>query len=506
MPVWAALVDNGDGTWTYSPATNDDTSVSFSYTITDGVDTTAGTASLDITPVNDAPVNSIPGSQVTNEDTPLVFSVGTGNSITISDVDAGANPVVVALTATNGSLTLGGATGLTFGIGTGVSDPVLTFIGTIADINNALEGLQFAPDANFSGLASIRITVDDGGNVGAGVALVDLDTISITVVPVNDAPESNADSFDMNQDATLTMTASGILANDVDLDGDLLTVSLVSGPGNGTVALAADGSFVYTPNAGFSGVDTFVYVLSDGTDSSGLATVSVTVHPDVAPPPTDPSLLDRDDDPSDEDEKESDDDEPLRIVDVPSSPTTPQPNTSPQHHQARQTSPPPSTSSSLFGPLEVAEDPSELVMSTSYTSALNISHLHRSSNVFRHAVSNIVSFPTIPVFETAIVFSDLDSLVHDLENHEYFFELVAGSTMMATGAVSAGFVLWAARASYFVTMLSTSLPAWAVVDPIPVLDAHALDKLAAKRDNGKNEQSLADLADEESASQASDRA
>ncbi|MCA9139722.1 MAG: DUF2341 domain-containing protein, partial [Planctomycetales bacterium] len=52
------LVDNGDGTWDYTPAANDDTSVSFSYTITDGTDNVAGTASLDITPVNDAPTTS----------------------------------------------------------------------------------------------------------------------------------------------------------------------------------------------------------------------------------------------------------------------------------------------------------------------------------------------------------------------------------------------------------------------------------------------------------------
>ena len=55
-----------------------------------------------------------------------------------------------------------------------------------------------------------------------------------------------------------------------------------------------------------------------------------------------------------------------------------------------------------------------------------------------------------------------------------FFELVAGTVIFTSGALSAGFVIWAARASYFLTMLSTSLPAWSVVDPIPLLDAEAL--------------------------------
>ena len=55
---WVSLVDNGDGTWTYTPALNDDTSVSFSYTVTDGSLSVAGSATLDITPVNDAPTTS----------------------------------------------------------------------------------------------------------------------------------------------------------------------------------------------------------------------------------------------------------------------------------------------------------------------------------------------------------------------------------------------------------------------------------------------------------------
>src|SRR3712207_1639116 len=52
------LVANGDGTWTYTPAANDDSSVSFSYAISDGDKTVAGTASLEITPVNDAPTTA----------------------------------------------------------------------------------------------------------------------------------------------------------------------------------------------------------------------------------------------------------------------------------------------------------------------------------------------------------------------------------------------------------------------------------------------------------------
>ena len=53
-----AITDNGDGTWNYTPAADDDTDVIFSYTITDGANNVAGTATLDITPVNDAPTTT----------------------------------------------------------------------------------------------------------------------------------------------------------------------------------------------------------------------------------------------------------------------------------------------------------------------------------------------------------------------------------------------------------------------------------------------------------------
>ena len=53
-----AITDNGDGTWNYTPAADDDTDVSFNYTITDGTDSVAGTATLDITPINDAPTTT----------------------------------------------------------------------------------------------------------------------------------------------------------------------------------------------------------------------------------------------------------------------------------------------------------------------------------------------------------------------------------------------------------------------------------------------------------------
>ena len=75
-----------------------------------------------------------------------------------------------------------------------------------------------------------------------------------------------------------------MLANDSDVDGDSLSASLASGPANGLVTVNADGSFSYTPNAGFSGVDSFTYTANDGNGGSATATVEITVEAESVAP------------------------------------------------------------------------------------------------------------------------------------------------------------------------------------------------------------------------------
>lgn len=73
---------------------------------------------------------------------------------------------------------------------------------------------------------------------------------------------------------------AGVLANDHDADGDALTAALVTGPSSAAAfALQPDGSFSYTPTAGFAGTDTFTYAVDDGTTTSAPATATVQVAP-----------------------------------------------------------------------------------------------------------------------------------------------------------------------------------------------------------------------------------
>ncbi|MDE2219102.1 MAG: cadherin-like domain-containing protein, partial [Gammaproteobacteria bacterium] len=100
-------------------------------------------------------------------------------------------------------------------------------------------------------------------------------TVRVTVTPVNDPPVAANDTFTIADDATTTVAAPGVLANDTDVDGDALVAVLVGQPANATVALNASGGFSITP-VGVAGVVTFTYQARDPSGAlSNVATVTV---------------------------------------------------------------------------------------------------------------------------------------------------------------------------------------------------------------------------------------
>ena len=113
-------------------------------------------------------------------------------------------------------------------------------------------------------------------------------TIGVTAA----APIAVNDTYTVAHDRTLTVTHGGVLANDDDPDGHLLTASLVSSPQHGTLAFTANGTFTYTPAAGYYGTDSFTYQDTDGTLTSNIATVTINVA-ETAPVATDESYATR---------------------------------------------------------------------------------------------------------------------------------------------------------------------------------------------------------------------
>jgi len=198
------------------------------------------------TPANTAPVAQ-PDSYSTTEDTTLTVNSASGVLANDSDADGDALSAVLVSGTSNGVLTL-----------------------------NADGSLTYQPNSGFVGMDFFTYKANDGTD-DSNVVTVSID-VDAAVPPANTAPVAQPDSYSTTEDITLTVnSASGVLANDSDADGDALSAVLVSGTSNGVLTLNADGSLTYQPNSGFVGMDFFTYKANDGTDDSNVATVMILV-------------------------------------------------------------------------------------------------------------------------------------------------------------------------------------------------------------------------------------
>ena len=138
----------------------------------------------------------------------------------------------------------------------------------------SLKGDQFVtytPDAGFTGTDSFTYTATDGQG-GSATGTV---SVTVTAEPVtNKKPVAIADTATVQEGDTVDID---VLANDSDADGDTLTLSAKTDGQHGTVSLKGDQFVTYTPDAGFTGTDSFTYTATDGQGGSATGTVSVTV-------------------------------------------------------------------------------------------------------------------------------------------------------------------------------------------------------------------------------------
>ena len=109
--------------------------------------------------------------------------------------------------------------------------------------------------------------------------------VSININSINDLPVATNDAYSTNQDTPLVVADGSndlmlLGTDDSDVDGDVLTVNTnpASGPSNGGVVINSNGAFTYTPNAGFSGTDSFDYIVEDGNGGAGIGIVTITVN------------------------------------------------------------------------------------------------------------------------------------------------------------------------------------------------------------------------------------
>lgn len=234
---------NPDGSFSYTPDVGFTGVDSFTYQPHDG---TAGGAATTVTinvifngpPVANADAYPVNEDAVLNVPAPGVL----GN-----DVDVDALTAVLDSGPANGTLTL-----------------------------NPNGSFTYDSNANYHGPDSFTYHANDGTNDSNIVA------VTITVNPLNDAPAGVADSYSTVVDTPLNVPAPGVLGNDTDADGQTLTAALFIPPSNGILALNPNGGFLYTPNAGFTGNDSFSYRASDGTANTPPITVTIEVAENVA--------------------------------------------------------------------------------------------------------------------------------------------------------------------------------------------------------------------------------
>ncbi len=241
-PTRGIVVVQPDGGFTYTPYADANGVDGFTYSVSDGQGGTATAAvGITVSAVNDAPVAAADSYGVAEDATLVIDAPGVlGNDV---DVDGDAFTVTLSAPPAHGALTL---------------------------VTNG--GFTYIPDADFNGSDAFTYSVSDGqGGIHA-------QTVTLTVSPVNDAPVAAADVLLLDEDQALVRAAPGVLGNDSDLDGDVLTVVVTSPPQHGTLVLDANGGLRYTPALDFAGTDGFTYRVTDAAGATASASATLVVR------------------------------------------------------------------------------------------------------------------------------------------------------------------------------------------------------------------------------------
>ena len=237
-PQHGELAFSSDGSFLYSPSNNFFGVDTFTYAANDFRNGNSATVTINVTPVYDPPAAVADTYEITPGEEAVIPGL-------IGLLTNDSNPDNVPLTAS---------------LVDDVSAGELTL--------SADGGFRYSP-GGFLGTTTFRYRVSDGTTDSAPA--------TVTLI-VNSAPLTEDDSYELDEDTVLTVGAdAGILANDVDQEGDDVTLELLSETTHGELTIEQNGSFTYTPSAEYSGTDQFTYLLDDGRDRSEPATVTLTV-------------------------------------------------------------------------------------------------------------------------------------------------------------------------------------------------------------------------------------
>ncbi|EPN4952878.1 Ig-like domain-containing protein [Vibrio diabolicus] len=240
---FATVSVNADGTLKIVPTANVNGQHSFTYTLTDSGQAVSvpATVTLNITPVNDAPVAVDNSAQLLEGGS---FEVNVlGND---SDADAGDSFELTSVTV--------------------VDTPAYGSVNVTAS-----GAIVYNPNENYFGEDSFTYTVADLAGAVSNAA-----TVTMTVTPVNDAPMAQAQSQTFDEDNSLVITLVG---SDIDNDDDTLQYFITEQVSHGVLEQLTNNSWRYTPEANFNGSDFFLFKVNDGDLDSTEVRVDLTVNP-----------------------------------------------------------------------------------------------------------------------------------------------------------------------------------------------------------------------------------
>ncbi|BEL11072.1 hypothetical protein Q0Z83_092630 [Actinoplanes sichuanensis] len=233
-PAHGSVVLNGDGTLTYTPDSGFRGTETFDYTVSDGRDSVTGTVTIAV--ANAVPV-ARPDSFTVSSNAP------TSLDVLANDDDPNGDTLTVAIDSApaNGRASVVGGE------------------------------ISYQAQNGFHGTDTFRYSIDDGHGGTAHA--------TVSVVAVDMPPLAHADAAGTGTDSPVTLN---VLTNDVDPNGDALTMTATTAPAHGTLVTTADGGVTYTPATGYCGTDLFTYTVADPAGNTASASVVITVA-NVAP-------------------------------------------------------------------------------------------------------------------------------------------------------------------------------------------------------------------------------
>jgi hypothetical protein len=348
---------------------------------------------------------------------------------------------------------------------------------------NADGTVDYTHDGSEALADSFTYTIlDDSGKAS------DSGTVNITVTPVNDAPVANNDAFTVIEGSTTTLNLAG---NDTDVDDglDLASITITAAPSNGSIVVNANGSVDYTHDDSDTLADSFTYTILDNSGAvSNTGTINLNVMPaevlevlaesetDVDPETGNPDTGSNTDDTSStgDDEKpvkETVDQEPLNATD------------------------------------EVVADTSTFTGGVGDRNVLTLPALFQSDNktaesstisIINNDTSTTHKLDTTPIDRLRAQFTGFDGALQLVASDSFMsklneareeivlenrtFDMVVGGSMSVSAGLSVGYAIWLARSGVLMSGLLSSMPAWAFIDPLPVLAS-----MGAKDDEDENE-------------------